>query len=119
MPPNSLYDWLDKIEERPGTYLLPPDFSNLCSFIFGFDAALVSYPASENLEPPCYKFSLFVAGRLGVNPNADIDFGNTPWRVVDFRGPSWQQLIQSRSVDGQEAFAMFFRLLRDFRAGVC
>lgn len=102
----SLYEWLDRIETRPSMYLPTASFCSLESFVAGYETALLAHRIGEVTEPPFASFGRFVAQRLGHHvTDADSDFG----------GPSWRHCIVAATRGDQDAFYLFFKLLREFR----
>ena len=105
---NSLYEWLDRIEVRPGMYLLEPSFASLTSFIDGFEIALTSRHVSDDTDPPFSSFDKYVAQRL--------EHHTTDEEREYLGGPSWRRCILAAETDDLGAFKLFFTLLREFRA---
>jgi hypothetical protein len=104
----SLYEWLDKIEARPGLYLRAPGFASLTSFITGFEIALVSRHIGNYADPDFSSFGRFVIQRLKHHMTAE---------ETELMGDSsWERGILAKTANDQEAFALFFVLLREFRS---
>ena len=103
----SLYEWLDKIEARPGLYLLEPSFASLTSFIAGFEVALISNHIADDTNPPFSSFDKYVARHL-EHRSTDEESA--------LGGPSWSRCILEKTGSDAEAFNLFFTLLRQFRA---
>ena len=104
----SLYEWLDRIEVRPGLYLRKPGFASLTSFICGFEIALISRHIIDYAEPDFSSFGRFVAQRL-EHHTADEE--------AEVMGAmSWERSILAKTTDDLKAFELFFALLREYRA---
>jgi hypothetical protein len=101
----SLYEWLERIEARPGMYLPAPGFATLTAFISGFEIALISRHIGSYAAPDFSLFGEFVAQRL-EHRSSDEENSETP---------TWEHCILAKTKDDQEAFALFFALLREFR----
>jgi hypothetical protein len=102
--PKSLYEWLDQIEARPGMYLPSASFAMLETFIAGYESALMTHGSVEQCTPPFMRFGEFVTTRLKARH--DSQFG----------APAWQRSIADSAISDGDAFALFFKLLREFRA---
>ena len=104
----SLYEWLYKIEARPGLYLRAPSFASLTSYIAGFEIALISRHIHDYAEPDFSLFGGFVAQRLKHH--------STPEETELMGDPTWEHCILAKTTNDQDAFALFFEMLREFRA---
>lgn len=105
--PRNLYEWLEEIKNRPLMYLPAADFSNLKSFILGYESALMSQHLRDAAEPPFHLFSAFVARKLSdASTEAETELSS----------PSWASMIHKAAGTDNEAFTLFFQLLDEFQA---
>ncbi|MBZ8178566.1 hypothetical protein [Oscillatoria salina] len=97
---DGLFDILAKIKARPGMYIGQPSVSNLFMFLAGYKTArreLKIEPTTAEKE--FYReFQNFLQRRLKV-------------QTVN----SWAKMIMLYSVDEEEGFAYFFKLLEEFK----
>jgi hypothetical protein len=103
-----IYEWLDRIQARPGMYLAQPSFDSLAAFIHGYEAALMSNHILEENAPAFAGFAEFVRLQLCTS--------ETPTNT-GFGSPSWEAAISTMAINDQERFNLFFRLLHKFRSG--
>lgn len=109
-----LYGWLELIEKRPGMYLREPGFASLESFIAGYDTALIDHQVLEDEQPPFSGFGAFAAARLGRA--GERTTAGLPGGKLDIGPIHWSTAIRDAAPDDREAFDLFFKLLRDYRA---
>ena len=103
MPDDSLYAFLDRIESRPGMYLLAPTFGALVSFIDGYEMALLHHGLVEHDTPRFAGFTPWLADLVASSQNP------TPYA-------SWPAIIRRLSGgDDERAFTLFFHYLHLYR----
>jgi hypothetical protein len=109
----TFYEWMDRIEARPGMYLDRAEFDTLKVFILGYQMALAGNRVNEFDTPPFAGFNRFVLQKLGrLGERAVLKAGDAE---VDLGSIGWETAIADSADDGQEALELFFRLLREYR----
>lgn len=95
---HDIYDWLDRIERRPGMYLPEATMSRLASWLDGYDTALLTNSVDEEESPRFAGFVSFAAAALDVATTHGIE-----------------DVVRGNAETDEEAFLLFFELLHRYR----
>jgi hypothetical protein len=94
-----LFELLDKIRVKPGMYIGGASVTDLFMFIGGYKAAQHEFGVTmTEVEQRFYReFQPWLQRRLGMTTSR-----------------SWAKMLEFRSINQQEAFEAFFKLLDEF-----
>ena len=94
-----LYGWLEMLRNRPGMYLPEVSMNALAAAIHGYRFALISRGWIGEETPRFVDFGDFVCARYSSSESATF----------------WHRVIREQAASEEEAIALFFELLDDYR----